>query len=135
MIFFKLILIFLNLKLYSYSYKELMEAPEYGDFDVFHCLKGWIPERLPITGHEDSLLWGFLKSFNLKSYGSGNRSITAPSVDKGRQQSLIVSQSQVSTGAEKNPAPFTVVFAHRELQVSVLHITITSKRLIELKRI
>jgi hypothetical protein len=56
------------------SYKDADAAPaEHGDFDVFHCLKAWLPERVPLLGRNvaaggsGSKLWGLLNGLNIKS--------------------------------------------------------------------
>ncbi|KAJ3127400.1 hypothetical protein HK098_006389 [Nowakowskiella sp. JEL0407] len=44
-----------------------MDSFEFGDFDVFHTLCSWIPERIYVNSKQSLKLWSFLLSLNLRS--------------------------------------------------------------------
>ncbi|KAJ3161058.1 hypothetical protein HDU86_007677 [Geranomyces michiganensis] len=56
------------LKVVASSYKDVESACEFGDFDVFHTLKGWLPEKLNMDGKSPAQMWNVISSLNLRSF-------------------------------------------------------------------
>lgn len=103
------------LKLATYSYKDLSEFPEQGDFDTFYALRGWIPERLPVNGNENSALWNVLKGLNCKIYNFNAAKANAPA----SRASLLATNPALSMRASSfTPTdPYVVIFGFREALV------------------
>jgi hypothetical protein len=99
----------------TYSYKDLSEFPEQGDFDTFYALKGWIPERLPVNGNENSTLWNVLKVLNYKNYNSNIGKTSAPA----SRGSLLAGNPATGIRATAfTPLdPYVVLFGFREALV------------------
>ncbi len=91
------------------SFKELAELPEYGDFDVFFTLKGWVPERLPVHEDENSKLWSHVKSLNLKSYTIGP-SRSSPS----RDNRTSTTPATLRGGSSLQTTPYMIILAYRD---------------------
>ncbi|KAJ3145718.1 hypothetical protein HDU89_006953 [Geranomyces variabilis] len=56
------------LKVVASSYKDVESECEFGDFDVFHTLKGWLPEKLNLDGKAPAQMWNVISSLNLRSF-------------------------------------------------------------------
>ena len=115
------------------SYKDLEEYSEQGDFDVFFSLKGWLPEKLPIHEDENSKLWSYLKSLNLKLYSGGSNSpgkLNAPSSRENRSGSLMVSSPANLRSSSFRFDPFMIVFAYRDAAESSENISNDLKNLL-----
>ncbi|TPX58755.1 hypothetical protein SpCBS45565_g07927 [Spizellomyces sp. 'palustris'] len=87
------------LKVVALSYKETDQACEFGDFDVFHTLKGWLPEKLPVHEKPSKPLWAALSALNIKTFQSG----LAPPL----------TGTQASRGGSVNPASSTTMAKDR----------------------
>ncbi|KAJ3033694.1 hypothetical protein HK097_004754, partial [Rhizophlyctis rosea] len=126
------------LKVAGLSYKEPDTSPEFGDFDAFHCLKGWLPERFPIQTKPAAKLWPILSSLNIRSLQSsvalGGGPTAAMGAGPPRASNVGVTQTPMGAGAKGGPGdrstiassnsqrlgtgvksnPYVVVFAYRE---------------------
>ena len=102
------------LKIAAQSYKELLEFPEQGDFDVFYALKGWIPEKLPVIDNGSYPLWDLFKSFNLKSYsGTTSRLNSAPMTQRGGSNTTPVASNNVNLSQKTDP--YVIIQAFRDV--------------------
>ncbi|KAJ3017440.1 hypothetical protein HKX48_003542 [Thoreauomyces humboldtii] len=77
------------LKVVASSYKDVDSACESGDFDVFHTLKGWLPEKLIVDGKPGPQIWNVVASLNLRAFPAGGALAPAP----GASSRTSVSQS------------------------------------------
>lgn len=86
--FWSLILTKAILKLACMSYKEVRGSSEMGDFDVYHCLKGWIPEGLPVDTDVQVGLWNILSTLTMRmNSGTNNGGSVKNGVLLGQQTS------------------------------------------------
>ncbi|KAI8821854.1 uncharacterized protein EV422DRAFT_619596 [Fimicolochytrium jonesii] len=60
------------LKVVSTSYKDGESTCEFGEVDIFHTLKGWLPEKLALEGKPFNSVWTLISGLNLKSLQTGS---------------------------------------------------------------
>ncbi|KAI9014739.1 hypothetical protein BC832DRAFT_618467 [Gaertneriomyces semiglobifer] len=105
------------LKIACLSYKEPSDYPEQGDVDIFHMLKGWLPERIPIPSFLSTAplaLWATLSSFSLRASTSAVNVAppTQPASRAGKGAAPPVNLPMPTFGGKPNP--IVILFANRE---------------------
>ncbi|KAJ3357687.1 hypothetical protein HDU83_004842 [Entophlyctis luteolus] len=120
------------------SLAKMRSTCEHGDFDVFHCLKGWLPERIKLYDREERInaLWNVLNDMNLRNpqsfpnppkptiWGSTPASgaastTTAKGVPASTVPSTIVNAGATATierisSPSGKSGPYTIVLAYRD---------------------
>ncbi|KAI8919009.1 hypothetical protein DFJ77DRAFT_259325 [Powellomyces hirtus] len=89
------------LKVVASSYKDLESACEFGDFDVFHTLKGWLPEKLSLDGKPALQIWNIISGLNLRAF-QALPVAAAPMTGAGAAAGAVSSRTSISQGNPVN---------------------------------
>jgi hypothetical protein len=95
-----------------YSYKEVSEFPEHGDFDILYALKGMLPETLHLAS-AGSKFWEYLRTLPIKSNDQAFNVSRSSSPSRDRQINI----AQPRPVSHTKPDMPLVLFSYREHQV------------------